>query len=111
MEKLSGLQILIIHTVGIVNPNNRHDTLYVWIRLYISDGTGEIAGGSHAVNSGHYDGIAIDVNLVDGIKVIYMTTDQINAFRNAAFSTGATEVFDPKHDPDGHHNNHIHIQW
>lgn len=73
----------------------------------------EIAGGSHASNSSHYYGIAVDINYINGDHVgkSSMSYDEIDAFRIAAFNTGATKVFDPYHDPDGSHQNHFHIQW
>lgn len=71
----------------------------------------EIAGGSHSVGSSHYSGIAVDINIVNGINVRYMSSVQISAFRSAAFAAGASQVYDPYHDPDGSHYNHFHIQW
>jgi hypothetical protein len=71
----------------------------------------EIAGGSHSVSSLHYEGYAIDVNSVNGIHVSQMSEQAINSFRAAAFSSGATIVYDPYHDPYGGHSNHFHIEW
>ena len=71
----------------------------------------EIAGGSHSYGSSHYDGNAIDINWVNDSHVSTMSKSQIDAFRKEAFDAGATAVYDPWHDPDGSHTNHIHIEW
>jgi hypothetical protein len=73
----------------------------------------EIAGGSHEMDSTHYDGNTADLTWVNGNHVdkTNMTEAQIQTFRDAAFEAGAKEVFDPYHDPYGGHSNHFHIQW
>jgi|WetSurMetagenome_2_1015567.scaffolds.fasta_scaffold56913_2 hypothetical protein len=72
----------------------------------------EIAGGSHSATSLHYNGVAIDVNSVNGVHVGLgsMTEAEIIAFRNAAYSAGATNVLDPLNAPQ-YHSNHFHIEW
>ena len=73
----------------------------------------EIAGGSHEMDSTHYDGNTADLTWINGNHVdkTNMTEAQIQTFRDAAFAAGAKEVFDPYHDPYGGHSNHFHIQW
>jgi len=70
----------------------------------------EIAGGSHSVGSSHYSGNAIDVNYVNGVRVINMSDAKIIEFRNACYQAGANVVYDPVNEPNNH-NNHFHIQW
>ena len=91
-----------------VNMLNGVQTLSGNFTLSIS----EIAGGSHSVNSPHYNGVAIDVNEVNGdhVDTKNMTSEEILAFRQAAYDAGATNVLDPLNEPT-HHYNHFHIQW
>jgi hypothetical protein len=72
----------------------------------------EIVGGSHSENSKHNLGLAIDVNMVNGVRVVVMNSTQVENFREAAFDSGAIVVYDPFHDTsDNAHSNHFHIQW
>lgn len=69
----------------------------------------EIAGGSHAVNSGHYQGRAVDVTVVNGRSVAAGASYGVVV--GICRANGATAVFDPGHDPDGGHSNHVHCGW
>lgn len=69
----------------------------------------EIAGVSHAVTSTHYQGIAIDVSWVNGVRVIYMDSVKVCAFDSAAQAAGAVKILRPYRDAG--HNNHFHIEW
>jgi hypothetical protein len=81
------------------------------LSLIFSFSISEIAGGSHSVGSSHYDGVAVDINVVNGIPVRNMSESQVNQFRNGAFNAGAIKVYDPYHDPYGGHSSHFHISW
>jgi (2Fe-2S) ferredoxin len=69
----------------------------------------EISGGSHAPHSAHYDGEALDINVINGRHV------GGGASYSAVVSTcrafGATAVYSPSYDPYGGHNNHVHCEW
>ena len=69
----------------------------------------EIAGGSHGATSPHYGGNCLDITSINEVKVIYMTKEEVERFRKAAFDAGAVEVYDPFHGEG--HGNHFHIQW
>jgi hypothetical protein len=77
--------------------------------LRMSVGVSEIAGGSHAPHSAHYDGQGLDINIVNGRHV------GGGASYSAVVSTcrafGATHVYSPSYDPYGGHNNHVHCEW
>jgi hypothetical protein len=69
----------------------------------------EIAGGSHAPRSLHYQGKALDVWVVNGAKVrpgsSYMVV--VRACRAA----GADQIFYPAYDPYGGHQGHVHCAF
>lgn len=76
----------------------------------------EIAGGSHGVNSSHYYGNSMDINILNNrhVDTDHWSLEDINTFREAAIAAGATTIYDPYHEPPGgkhYHSNHIHIQW
>lgn len=69
----------------------------------------EIAGGSHTGGSVHYQGRAVDFDVVNGVSVhrgsgygVVVTTCR---------SLGAVTVFSPSYDPYGGHGNHVHCDW
>jgi hypothetical protein len=69
----------------------------------------EIAGGSHALNSGHYGGRAVDITVVNGRSIA--SGASYGAVVSACRANGATTVFDPGYDPYGGHSNHVHCGW
>ena len=68
-----------------------------------------IAGASHSAGSLHYDGRAVDVDEVDGVRILG-DSPQARSFMNACWALGAIEVFGPSNDPYGHRD-HIHCAW
>ena len=69
----------------------------------------EIAGGTHARNSAHYSGRALDVTYVNGRHVgrgsgYALAVDACRAF-------GASRIFHPSYDPYGGHSGHVHCEW
>lgn len=68
-----------------------------------------IAGASHSANSLHYQGRAIDIDEVNGVRILG-DSPQARAFMAACREMGAIEVFGPSNDPRGH-NDHIHCAW
>jgi hypothetical protein len=77
------------------------------LRLHVS--VSEIAGGSHAPDSGHYQGRAVDVNVVNGVSVAGGASYGVVV--SICHANGATTVFDPGYDPFGGHSNHVHCGW
>ncbi|MBF7092865.1 hypothetical protein IUY40_15120 [Flavobacterium sp. ALJ2] len=74
----------------------------------------EIAGASHSKNSYHYKGVAIDINIIDGVhlgsKDKPSFSEKFHAeFRNKVLKLGATLVLDPYNEKTYHYN-HIHIE-
>jgi hypothetical protein len=67
----------------------------------------EVAGGSHSRGSRHYDGLAFDIDYINGMKVGYGNPDCRRVMKKLR-SLGATEVKGPG---DRGHNTHIHIAW
>jgi hypothetical protein len=67
----------------------------------------ELAGGSHTINSRHYSGVAVDVNVINGQHVGAKHPDY-EAFMQQCRDLGATEVLGPG-DPG--HNTHVHCAW
>jgi hypothetical protein len=67
----------------------------------------ELAGGSHNVDSRHYAGLAIDVNVING-QHVSATHPDVAAFKAACETLGATEVKGPG-DPG--HATHVHCAW
>jgi hypothetical protein len=69
----------------------------------------EVAGGSHAVGSAHYSGLAFDVRFVNGVHVAPGTAYGMAV--STCRSYGATNIYYPAHDPYGGHSNHVHCDW
>ncbi|NOK57312.1 MAG: peptidoglycan-binding protein [Chloroflexi bacterium AL-W] len=67
----------------------------------------EIAGGSHSSTSRHYDGVAIDVNYINGVHV-GSGNQYYRAFMQKCRDLGATQVYGPG---DSGHSTHIHCAW
>ncbi len=67
----------------------------------------ELAGGGHSRNSRHYDGVAVDICYINGVKVNYRNPYYRSLMR-AARKLGATEVYGPG---DRGHSGHVHIAW
>jgi hypothetical protein len=67
----------------------------------------ELAGGSHSKHSLHYDGVAFDVNVLNGQRVNASHPD-VAKFKRDCRSEGATEVLGPG---DAGHATHIHCAW
>jgi len=67
----------------------------------------EIAGGAHSCGSRHYEGVAMDVNYINGSHVSSSHPSQW-AFRDKCRALGATEVLGPG---DSGHSTHIHCAW
>jgi hypothetical protein len=67
----------------------------------------ELAGGEHSRTSRHYDGVTVDVNVLNGRHVSATHPDVAN-FKRGCRSLGATEVLGPG-DPG--HATHIHCAW
>jgi zinc D-Ala-D-Ala carboxypeptidase len=62
----------------------------------------EIAGGSHAVNSRHYRGVAFDADIINGHRVTSQGNDE-RAFMAGCRADGATEVL--------FEGTHVHCAW
>jgi hypothetical protein len=69
----------------------------------------EIAGGSHAPGSAHYQGEAIDITVVNGVSIA--AGGNYTLVASVCRSYGASVVYDPAYDPYGGHGNHVHCQW
>lgn len=68
-----------------------------------------IAGADHSPGSLHFQGRAFDVDEVNGVRIMGDSTTA-RAFMDACRALGATEVFGPSNDPNGHYD-HIHCGW
>jgi len=81
--------------------------------LYLADTKGysyrvtSIAGGSHSKNSRHYQGIAFDVDMINGRKV-NLSNPYCSSFMNSCRAMGATEVLGPG---SRGHSSHLHLAW
>lgn len=67
----------------------------------------ELAGGSHSSRSRHYDGLAFDVDHLDGVK-IRRGHPSYRRFVNRCRELGATQVLGPG---DRGHPTHLHLAW
>jgi len=67
----------------------------------------ELAGGSHSAGSRHYDGVTVDVNVINGQHVGAGHPDLAN-FKQACRDLGATEVLGPGNPG---HATHVHCAW
>jgi hypothetical protein len=67
----------------------------------------ELAGGSHSKTSRHYNGVTVDVNVINGQRVSAAHPD-VPKFKRDCRSLGATQVLGPG-DPG--HATHIHCAW
>ncbi len=68
-----------------------------------------IVGGSHSANSFHYAGRAIDIDEVNGVKILGRSATARD-FVAQCRALGAIEAFGPDNDPAGH-NDHIHCAF
>lgn len=66
-----------------------------------------LAGGSHSRASRHYEGLAFDVDTINGEKVRY-GSPHWRAFLRRCGQLGATETLGPG---DRGHSTHIHAAW
>jgi hypothetical protein len=69
----------------------------------------EVAGGSHAPNSDHYRGRAVDIDRVGGRAVGGGAAYGVVVRLCRAY--GAKTIYDPGYDPYGGHANHVHCGW
>ncbi len=67
-----------------------------------------IIGGSHSRSSRHYDGIAFDINRINGGRLSTNTRTLNRQITNLCREYGATEILSP---PDRGHSSHIHCAW
>lgn len=69
-----------------------------------------IAGCNHSTTSWHYTGNAIDVDLVDGVKISTTTSGRAAAtkLKNFCKARGATQILGPG---DAGHSGHVHCGW
>ena len=67
----------------------------------------ELAGGAHSRTSRHYNGVSLDVNVLNG-RHVSATHPEVANFKRDCRSLGATEVLGPG-DPG--HATHIHCAW
>lgn len=67
----------------------------------------ELAGGEHAKGSRHYDGVTVDVNMING-KRVGATHPDVRNFMQQCRDLGATEVLGPGNPG---HDTHIHCAW
>ncbi|MGJ6980534.1 peptidoglycan-binding protein [Aestuariimicrobium soli] len=69
-----------------------------------------IAGCDHSSTSWHYTGNAIDVDLIDGVKVSTTTSGRNAAAKLKSFcaARGATQILGPG---DAGHSGHVHCGW
>jgi len=67
----------------------------------------ELAGGEHSAGSRHYDGVTIDVNVINGRGVSASHPDVTN-FKKMCRDLGATQVLGPG---DAGHATHVHCAW
>ncbi|QHC58069.1 peptidoglycan-binding protein [Rathayibacter sp. VKM Ac-2760] len=65
-----------------------------------------IAGEDHSTGSGHYTGDAVDIDLIDGVRV-YEGADH-QAIQNACAEMGATLTLGPG---DAGHSDHVHCEF
>ena len=66
-----------------------------------------IAGASHSRNSLHYQGLAFDVDQINGVKVEY-GSPYYHKFMARCRELGATETFGPG---SRGHSGHVHAAW
>jgi hypothetical protein len=66
----------------------------------------EVAGGCHSANSPHYQGLAFDVNVIDGRPVNTANPD-VARFRDACSALGGTTLG----PGDPHHDTHVHCAF
>lgn len=67
-----------------------------------------IVGGSHSGSSRHYDGIAFDINRINGSRLSTNTRTLNGKITDLCREYGATEILSP---PDSGHSSHIHCAW
>ena len=66
-----------------------------------------LAGASHSSKSLHYDGVAFDVDHLNGMKIGY-GHPHWRRFVQRCRDLGATEIFGPG---DRGHSRHVHVAW
>ena len=70
----------------------------------------EIAGGSHtAADSLHYQGQAIDINVLNGHAIVFNQPGGYSTFLQQALAQGAERAFLERNDSGN--GAHIHVQW
>lgn len=67
----------------------------------------ELAGASHSNKSRHYEGVAIDVNVINGQRVS-STNRSVKPFMDRCRALGATEMLGPGSIG---HSTHVHAGW
>ena len=67
-----------------------------------------ITGGEHSASSRHYDGIAFDINRINGGRLSTSTSTLNRQITSLCRQYGATEILSP---PDAGHSTHIHCAW
>lgn len=67
----------------------------------------ELAGGEHSRTSRHYNGVSLDVNVING-RQVSATHPDVGKFKRDCRKLGATEVLGPG---DPNHATHIHCAW
>ena len=91
----------------------RLNTKMLRTMLYLANTKGysyrvtSIAGGSHSRRSRHYNGVAVDIDMINGRKVGYGNPYYRSVMRTGR-AKGATEVLGPG---DRAHSSHVHLAW
>lgn len=67
-----------------------------------------ITGGSHSRSSRHYEGVAVDINRLEGGRISTATRTLNRRFTDLCRAYGATEILQP---PQAGHSTHIHCAW
>lgn len=67
----------------------------------------ELAGGSHSAGSDHYQGVAFDVNVING-RQVGATHPAVAAFRQECRNLGTRQDLGPG---DPNHETHVHAAW
>jgi len=81
--------------------------MYILVNEGYSFRVTSIAGASHSSNSRHYAGLAFDVDVINGVKVMYGSA-YYHQFMARCRELGATEVLGPG---SRGHSGHVHAAW